>query len=179
MSPVGNGDRGRWTLGPGRLADVPLLAAVERDAALGYFDIGYDFCATGPIREQPEHGRALEEGTVAVARAPSGRPVGFALVWRVDGRAHLLELGVMRAWQGRGAGRRLIAAAEDWAVGAGLGEMTLTAYRDVPWNAPWYGRLGYAAFAPGPDRAELRAIQAEEVFFAQRPRVAMRKRLAP
>ena len=32
-----------------------------------------------------------------------------------------------------------------WAKGQGVPALTLTTYRDIPWNAPFYQRLGFAA----------------------------------
>lgn len=53
-------------------------------------------------------------------------------------------------------------------------------YRDVPWNAPFYERVGYSIFEPDPSRTGLAAIQEEEARsgYAVKPRVAMRKVLA-
>lgn len=163
----------------GARADLPLLGDIERDAAELYREVGYDFCAEGPVRDTEELHTALETGVVFVACAPDGRTCGFALVWRVDGCAHLLELAVSRRDQGKRLGRRLIDAAEGWAKAEGLAEMTLTTYRDVSWNAPLYERLGYEVFEPESWRSGLAAIQHEEAEsgFAVQPRVAMRKAL--
>ena len=46
-------------------------------------------------------------------------------------------------WQGKGIGRRLIACVADHARKRGLASLTLTTFRDVPWNAPFYARLGF------------------------------------
>ena len=46
-------------------------------------------------------------------------------------------------WQGKGIGRRLIACVADQARKRGLASLTLTTFRDVPWNAPFYARLGF------------------------------------
>ena len=45
-------------------------------------------------------------------------------------------------WQGKGIGRRLIACVADRPA-KGLASLTLTTFRDVPWNAPFYARLGF------------------------------------
>ena len=160
-------------------ADLPRLGAIERDAAQRFRAVGYDFCADGPVRDATELARAMDEGAVLVAETPDGTIAGFALLWRVDGEAHLLELAVARPNQGRGLGRALLAAAEAWAGEAGLAAMTLTTYRDVDWNAPLYERWGFRTFEPEAWRAGLAAIQAEEAEagFAAEPRVAMRKPL--
>jgi hypothetical protein len=87
----------------------------------------------------------------------------------------------MRAHQGLGIGRALIAAAEAQAAADGHAEVTLTTYLEVPWNAPFYRRLGFADFVPGPDRPDLLKVQADEAAwgFARWPRGAMRKPLRP
>lgn len=164
---------------PGTGDDLPHLAAIERDASQRYRDIGYDFCAEGAVREPWEQQKALDEGAVLVAEAANGKLVAFALVWPADGRAHLLELAVALAYQGRGVGRRLVDAVESWARGRGFAEITLTCFRDVPWNGPWYARLGYRVFEPDETRSDLRAVQAEEARwgYARKPRLAMAKNL--
>ncbi len=168
-------------LRPARADDVALLQAIERDAALRYNDVAETrFCATSDqVRSEREHASAREGGLACVAEAGDAA-VGFVLVVAKDGRAHILEVAVVCAAQGRGHGRRMIAAAEAWAAQAGFREMTLTTYRDVPWNAPFYASLGYAPFEVGADRPELGALIAEERLqgFHAAPRVAMRKMLA-
>lgn len=159
--------------------DLPHLAGVERDAAQLYATVGYDYCVDGPVRDREECERALNDGAVFVAVSPKDEIAGFALAWRVDRAAHLLELGVSQQYQGHGFGRRLVARTEDWARQDGRREITLTTYRDVPWNAPFYNRLGYQIFEPEDFRPGLREIQADEARwgFAFKPRVAMRKDL--
>jgi GNAT superfamily N-acetyltransferase/bifunctional DNA-binding transcriptional regulator/antitoxin component of YhaV-PrlF toxin-antitoxin module len=151
-----------YRLRAGSIADLAAIPAIERDAAQLYRAVGYDFCADGPVRHAHEITAALDRGTVEIAETEAGMPVGFALALPIDGGAHLLELAVARPHQGRGLGRRLIAAVAAWATAQGHGELTLTTFRDVPWNAPAYARMGFVLFTPGPDRPALRAIQAEE-----------------
>ena len=109
----------------------------------------------------------------------AGIPVGFVLAIRKDGRAHILEVAFALAEQGRGHGRALMAAAEDWAAHKGFGEVTLTTFRDVSWNAPFYANLGYDVFEVGSDRPELSDLIAQEVKAGNHgaARVAMRKAL--
>lgn len=168
-----------FTIRPARREELGLLGAIEHDAAQLYRDVGYDFCTEGPVRDEEELAKAFDEGAVFVACGADGTVAGFALVWPADGRAHLLELAVGRAHQGHGLGRRLIAAAETWARDAHLTEITLTTYRDVGWNGPFYERIGYVIFQPEAERTDLAAIIAEEAEsgYAVRPRVAMRKPL--
>ena len=184
VSKAATGDAGwpRMILRSGTEDDFPALSDVERDAAQRFRAWeGYAFIVDAPIRDRHEQRRALDTGGIIVAEDDGGAVVGFLLLWAVDGRAHFLELGVRRSHQGHGLGRRLLAAGEQWARERGFREATLTAYRDVPWNAPFYARLGFRAFEPGPDRPGLIAVRREEAAagFAVQPRVAMRKALTP
>lgn len=167
-----------FTIRPAMQGELVLLATIERDAQQRYRSVGYDYCADGPVRDPEEHLRAFEDGVVLVADAGEAI-VGFLMLWPADGRAHIVEVSVRRAWQGKGIGRALFAAAEGWARVMGYDEMTLTTYLEVPWNAPYYRALGFAAFEPGDDRPELQAIQAQEAAwgYARWPRTAMRKAL--
>jgi hypothetical protein len=56
--------------------------------------------------------------------------------------------------------------------------VTLTAFRDVPWNAPYYARLGFVLIEPPDMGPELRALIERETSTIPRdaPRVAMRRR---
>ena len=166
------------TIRRGVEADIPALQDLERDAAQSFRAIGYDFCADGPVRETEEHERGLSDGAIFVAEV-DGRPAGFVLLWPVDGNAHITEVSVARAFQKRGLGRALVETAENWARRKGYAEMTLTTFRDVSWNAPFYEKIGYRAFDPSKTHTELAAVQAEETKsgFNVKPRVAMMKPL--
>jgi len=157
--------------------DVATLQTIEHDAARRY--ASYDdtrFCLALPNRGDDEHARVRDDGLALLAEA-AGEPIGFILVLPIDGRAHILELAVTLDQQGHGYGRALITAAEEWAASKGFHEMTLTTFRDVDWNAPFYARLGYDPFDVGPDRLELGALIADEIAAGvhSAPRVAMRK----
>lgn len=154
------------------------MQALERDASESFRAIGYDFCV-GPVREEWEHLKGIDEGAALIAGC-DGDPAAFILLWPIDGHGHIVELSVAMRFQRRGIGRALIAAGEDWARKAGFSAITLTTFRDVAWNAPFYRTLGYGEFDPGTEDIELARIQADEAVhgFHARPRVAMKKALA-
>lgn len=176
---TGSSPTTRFGLRPARPDDVALLQRIEVDAAQRYGALAATrFCLDLPARQAAEHAAALGRGLALVAEA-GGEPVGFLLAMPMDGCAHILEVAVAPGHQHQGCGRVLIAAAEDWARRLDLREMTLTTFRDVGWNAPWYARLGYDVLQPGPHRPELNALIAAEVAAGvhRAPRVAMVKRL--
>lgn len=81
-------------------------------------------------------------GTVWVAD-DAGEPVGFLAAEVFKDELHVWELDVRRDAQGKGLGRRLMAHAIEWARAHGLAQVTLTTFRDIAWNAPFYASLGF------------------------------------
>jgi GNAT superfamily N-acetyltransferase len=90
----------------------------------------------------------LAAGLVWVAQA-RGAPVGFAACEAFDDALHLWELAVRRERQGRGLGRALVAACIAEARIRGLPGVTLTTFRDIAWNAPFYAGCGFVEVPAG------------------------------
>ena len=76
--------------------------------------------------------------------------VGFALVRMLAcDLPHLDELDVEPSHGRRGLGTALVQAVCEWSSASGYSTLTLTTFRAVPWNLPFYSRLG---FDRGPSR---------------------------
>lgn len=60
-----------------------------------------------------------------------------------DGSVQLRQMAVHPDWQGKGIGRQLVAAAEEWAWGEGFQRVMLHAREVV---APFYEKLGYQTY---------------------------------
>jgi hypothetical protein len=80
----------------------------------------------------------------------------------LDGNAHVAQVSVPPAHGRRGFGRRLVAQVEAWGRAAGLPATTLTTFRDVPFNGPYYTRLGFREMAVGEIGPELAGTMAHE-----------------
>lgn len=94
------------------------------------------------------HGLAhAESGSLLVAKH-GGAIAGYAALDQIDDLAHLCEIDTHPDHAGLGIGRKLIAASEDWARRHGLPGITLSTFIDVPWNGPWYRRLGFRPYEP-------------------------------
>lgn len=107
-------------------------------------------------------------------------PVGFAHVELLEPRvAHLEELDVDPAHGRRGLGTRLVLTVCEWAIGHGCDAVTLTTFRDVPWNLPFYARLGFDIVSRLELTPALAAIVEDEARRGLDParRVAMRRTL--
>jgi GNAT superfamily N-acetyltransferase len=132
------------TVRPTRSGDVAALSAIERAAAGRFRDIPeFAWLADGEVITAEQHLDYAERGFSWLALA-NGRPVGFILTEAHASSLFIVELSVDRAWQGKGIGRQLIACAADHARKMGLTALTLTTFREVPWNAPYYRRLGFS-----------------------------------
>lgn len=160
---------------PGDLAALPAieLAAASRFRATPFAFIA-DFPLVSPAID-PDGER------VWVAVAGDDRPVGFAIARPLDGAAYLCELDVHPDHGRRGLGRRLIDAVAAWGRATGATGVTLVTFRDIPWNGPYYARLGFHVLADDDLTPGLRAIRQAEVGggLPGEDRVCMRRDLAP
>ncbi len=114
-----------------------------------------------------------------VALAPDEKPVGFVYAVVLDGLPHLQELSVDPHHGRRGIGTSLVHTVCEWAHRTGARAVTLTTFRHVAWNAPFYERLGFRILSRddlGPGLAETLRKEAEEGLDAAM-RVAMRLEL--
>jgi GNAT superfamily N-acetyltransferase len=154
----------RWA----EASELPALVAVEL-AADGLFEqVGIVFPPGTTMVEEVE-----DPATVLVEGDP---PAGFALIGWVDGNLHLDQLAVHPSRMRQGIGGRLVTAVRDHAAAAGAPAVTLTTFRDVPWNAPWYERHGFTVLPEAEWGPELKALVRHErdLGIEVAPRVAMR-----
>ena len=100
-------------------------------------------CADHPPYATDGLERAANEHRAWVAVDAKGSVIGFAVAWVVDGEGHLDELAVTPEHGRRGVGRALVDEVVAWTVAQDLPSVTLTTFRDVPWNAPYYEKLGF------------------------------------
>lgn len=157
--------------------ELPLLVGLDDDASALYREAGLDlsFPDDHPfvVHERARWQRCLDAQTVHVA-LDGDAPAGFAALEWLDGSAHLEQLSVRRASQKHGLGAALLQAA---IVSAG-GPLTLTTYRHLAWNAPWYLRKGFRVLEPHEWSAGVAARMKEERAVLPVPmmRVAMLRR---
>lgn len=128
--------------------------------------------------------RVRQDGFVLVAVMPSGATgatvLGFAHVLTVDAEAHLEQLAVLPEHHGRGTGRALLEASASRAAEQGYPRLTLRTFSEVPFNAPWYARRGFAVVEA--DTAFLRGLirtEDELGLTTLGPRVTMARPLHP
>lgn len=126
-------------------ADAERFPAIERDAGL-LFESHPDLAwiAQGEDRSVADYCDLIAHGFSWWAGLPTGEAVGFICCSLADDELHVRELAVRMSSQRRGIGRMLIDTAAAAARVGGLSALTLTTFRDVPWNAPYYERIGFS-----------------------------------
>jgi GNAT superfamily N-acetyltransferase len=123
----------------------------------------------------------VEDGRAWVA-TEDGAVVGYLVAAVHDGCGHVEEVSVDRAHGGRGHASALLDVAARWAVALGLPAVTLTTFRDVAWNRPFYERRGYRVVPEDEWSAAMAAKVAHEESAYGLPaelRVVMRRDLPP
>jgi GNAT superfamily N-acetyltransferase len=169
-----------YTLELSREEDLSQLLAVEREAAALFHSLGMFDAVLADETPLEDFREAHARGHLWVARAANGEPIAFAFLEVVDGQIHLDELDVHPSHGRRGVGRALVEAVCAWAHAAGYTFMTLTTFRDVPWNAPFYASAGFRPVAAENLTPQLREVVAEETARGLDPakRLVMRRDLA-
>ena len=129
---------------PARAEELPLISALEKSGEASFRAAGMDRVADSPAPGPRTYEGAHSEGRLFIAVDPADTPIGFIRVEMVDGEHHVEQVSVQPDYSGKGIGSTLMRKAEDWARSHGFTRLTLTTFRDAPWNGPFYLRLGWS-----------------------------------
>lgn len=163
----------QYTIEQARNEDLVKLASIERAAAMMFPDqviTPEERVSVVPLGQLVE---AMQQGRLWVALTQEQQPVGFIIVAPEGDTAFIVEVDVLPEHQGRGLGRALIQRVVRWARTEGLRRVTLTTFSDVPWNAPFYERLGFCRIDRSQLTVELARKLDDEKHRGLRGRVAM------
>ena len=139
--------------------DLIHLPAIEREAAAQFQATPYPAMVNADLASaNPD----LDYDYVWVVVDEQDHPIGFAIVHVLDESVHLHELDVHPHYARQGLGRRLIEAIADWARTKGATALTLTTFSDVPWNGPYYARLGFRTLDVATLNPALQAVRRAE-----------------
>lgn len=161
------------------LGDIPRVRWLESDAGERFREVGLDAIADSEAPEVGLLAHHVAEGTCWVAVDGSGPAIGYAIASAVDGEGHLDQVSVARRAMGRGVGSALIEEVCRWAAAQGFDAVTLTTFRDIDFNGPYYERRGFVVLDEGAWGPQLSAIRARErqAGLDVAARVAMRRAL--
>ncbi|MFG2530970.1 GNAT family N-acetyltransferase [Streptomyces sp. NPDC048516] len=167
------------------LAELPTLRSIELAAGTAFRGLGMAAIADAEppslaqltaFRRAGQALAAYEEPGGAADTDGAGQPLGFLLWEPVDGCTHIEQVSVHPQHAHRRIGRALIDRAEREG-GPAPRPLTLTTFAEVPWNAPYYARIGFRTLTDAELTPGLRAIRAHEATLGldRWPRVCMRR----
>jgi GNAT superfamily N-acetyltransferase len=162
-----------------RFDDLGSLCDIERSAGEAFRGIGMVAIADDEPPSIDELAVYQKEGRAWVATGEDDRPVAFILARVVDFNAHIDQVSVHPDHARQGIGAALIETVVAWAKRQRLAAITLTTFSEVPWNAPYYLRLGFRIVPEVELTDGLRRIRDHEAAhgLAAWPRVTMRRPL--
>lgn len=162
-----------------RSRDLNALRDIERAAGVAFRELGMEEIAEDEPLTVDELAVFQTDGRAWVAVDAADRPVAYVLVQPVDGNAHIEQVSVHPTHARRGLGRELLQMAAEWAYDHNLTALTLTTFTDVPWNAPYYQRLGFRTLSDTEVTSGLRRIREHEATLGldRWPRAVMRRDL--
>ncbi|MBI5960003.1 MAG: GNAT family N-acetyltransferase [Chloroflexi bacterium] len=161
-------------------ADLPHLPEIERCAARLFIDYGFSEDDLQHVTSVEEHAQAQQSGCLWIAADQHEIPAAFIKVSSFDDFVHINEVDVHPDHQRRGLGAALIEAVCAWAASTGTRAVTLTTEREIPWNAPYYARLGFRIVPPEEQSPDLHILFEHEAVLSNRSlenRVAMIREL--
>jgi len=164
---------------PARRDELALLIEIERAATASFRSLGMDAVADDDSASIGRLAPYAEDSRAFVAVDATDQPLGYLLLDVVDGAAHIEQVSVHPDHARRGIGRALIERAESWARDRGRPALTLTTYVEVPWNGPYYERLGFHYLTADEETPGLRSLREHErqSGLDAWPRACMRRRL--
>ncbi|WP_330172843.1 GNAT family N-acetyltransferase [Streptomyces sp. NBC_01498] len=162
-------------------ADLPRLQDIERAAGEPFRAVGMAAIADDEPPPLDLLDRYRLAGRAWVGDDDAGRPVAYLIHDDIDGAAHIEQVSVHPLAARRGLGRALIEHLAGRAASAGLAGLTLTTFADVPWNAPYYTRLGFRTLMESELTDGLREIRRAEAAHGldHWPRVCMSRTTEP
>ena len=132
-----------WSLRLAHPEDAEAMPAIERAAAeLFVGGAGLDQFDPDDTWSPDELRRFIRKGHCLVSFVED-EMAGFLVTEPFGRELHMWEMDVHPRFQKRGIGAGLVRAAQIDARNAGFKALTLTTFRDLPWNAPFYARLKF------------------------------------
>ncbi|WP_454597498.1 GNAT family N-acetyltransferase [Qipengyuania sp. SM2507] len=151
-----------WSIRLARREDADALPAIERSAAALLAEYpGIEGIDPDKALTSHQYRALIARGHSLVAIA-GDRIVGFLVTEPCGRELHIREMDVATQSQRQGIGAIMLRACGIDAINTGFAALTLTTFRDVPWNAPFYARLGFVEVAEPEEHSRLNAELEQE-----------------
>lgn len=142
-------------------SDLPTLQAVERAAGDPFRELGMDAVADDAPPSLPELREFVDAGHAWVIDR-NERVAAYLLARVLDGCAHIEQVSVHPRHAHQRLGASLVEHLADWARRRGLPALTLTTFRHVDWNGPYYLRCGFRWLSDSEITPGLRTLREHE-----------------
>ena len=126
---------------PALTSEIEAVREIERASASRFLGLMDALAADEPSPAVVLAAR-IEAGGLLVADA-EGELAAFVMFRPVGTSLYVEQIDVLPAFERRRIGAALIDAVAERARLQGLAGLLLSTFRDVPWNAPYYRRLGF------------------------------------
>lgn len=144
---------------PATVADTALFPAIERSSGESFRSLpDLAWIADDDVMSAEAHERLLATGIVLGA-FDTDRCVGFISAERFHSSLHIWQMAVDITHQRQGIGALLMARLQQLAADL---PVTLTTFRDVAWNAPFYAALGFETLSESTLSDRLRQVLLDE-----------------
>ncbi|MBN9220203.1 MAG: GNAT family N-acetyltransferase [Mesorhizobium sp.] len=135
------------------LARLQLISAQARERYRAFPELAH-------IADAPPLPRGRFEACrveVAVGREDP-EPIGFVAVRLLDGSLYLDNISIAPDASGRGIGSTLLSSAINHAAALRVPAVSLTTFKEPPWNGPWFRKRGFQPMRGDQIGAGLRGV---------------------
>lgn len=132
-----------YQIRPARFEELPLLSHIENSAAVLFLDTPYAFLVNDEPLPLDFVQQQFHAGRVWVAVDCHESLVGYAIAREVDDTLYLQQIDVKPEHGRRGIGTALVNTVCAWAKQWEYAIVSLSTFRDLPWNAPFYSKLDF------------------------------------
>lgn len=156
--------------------DVAALREIERAAGEVFRGLGMETIADDEPLPAAVLRSIVVDGRAWVVEG-DGEVAAYLIADVVDGCGHVEQVSVHPGHAGHRYGAALVEHLAAWSGARGHPALTLSTFRDVPWNGPYYARCGFRTLADDELGPGLRAIRTDEAArgLDRWPRIAMRR----
>ncbi|HEY9236408.1 MULTISPECIES: GNAT family N-acetyltransferase [Phenylobacterium] len=127
---------------PARPVEIGRVRDIERMSATRFLGTDLASIADDEPTDADTLARRIAEGGLLVAEE-AGVPVAFVMFREVESCAYVEQIDVLPSHAGRAIGAGLLDVVSALARDRGFLALTLSTFREVPFNAPYYRRLGF------------------------------------
>ncbi|MCX4177738.1 MULTISPECIES: GNAT family N-acetyltransferase [Paraburkholderia] len=123
--------------------DAHAIRTIEFEAGQRFVSVGMTGIADAPPMELELVHRKIDAQQIVVAVDTDETCVGFVMFEPQPARFYVQELDVLSSHAGQRIGAGLIEQVAQLARAQQITQLILSTFREVPWNAPYYRRLGF------------------------------------